>query len=119
MRHVQHARLARIEVGELEIALLVLAIMLANARLLLCTLANIACCITATVLVMTPIAASMNVSTEAPSLMIAVALALSVDYSLFLLSRFGEEVSAGRPVPLAVDTMLATSGHTVLVSGTT
>ena len=45
--------------------------------------------------------------------MIAVALALSIDYSLFLLSRFGEEVGLGHTVPKAVDIMLATSGHTV------
>eukprot|EP00966_Prymnesium_polylepis_P095373 2209344-Prymnesium_polylepis.1 len=62
----------------------------------------------------------MTVSSEAPSLMIAVALALSIDYSLFLLSRFAEEVAVHhQPVPKAVDIMLATSGHTVLVSGTT
>mmetsp|Transcript_28884 Transcript_28884/g.70314 ORF Transcript_28884/g.70314 Transcript_28884/m.70314 type:complete len:881 (+) Transcript_28884:59-2701(+) len=103
----------------LPVALLVLAIMLANARLLLCTLVNIACCIAATILVMYPVSLCTDVSSEAPSLMIAVALALSIDYSLFLLSRFSEEVSAGQTVEAAVDIMLATSGHTVLVSGTT
>lgn len=51
--------------------------------------------------------------------MIAVALALSIDYSLFLLSRFSEELALGKPIEAAVDIMLATSGHTVLVSGTT
>ena len=49
----------------------------------------------------------------------AVSLALSIDYSLFLLTRFNEEMGNGVSVETAVTTMLATQGHTVLVSGST
>lgn len=49
----------------------------------------------------------------------ASALAMSIDYSLFLLSRFAEEVHAGHGAARSVEIMLATSGHTVAVSGGT
>ena len=61
----------------------------------------------------------MTVSTVAPSLMIAVSLAMSIDYSLFLLSRFQSEVDDGRDAGEAVTITLATSGKIVLVSGVT
>ena len=44
---------------------------------------------------------------------------MSIDYSLFLLSRFAEEVHAGHGAARSVEIMLATSGHTVAVSGGT
>ena len=50
---------------------------------------------------------------------VASALAMSIDYSLFLLSRFAEEVHAGHGAARSVEIMLATSGHTVAVSGGT
>ena len=55
----------------LPVALLVLAAMLANARFVLCTVANIAASLATTILVMYPVALRMEVSSEAPSLMIA------------------------------------------------
>ena len=51
--------------------------------------------------------------------MIATALAVSIDYSLFLLSRFQKEVQGGRGVIEAVTIMVGTSGKIVGVSGFT
>ena len=51
--------------------------------------------------------------------MLSSALAMSIDYSLFLLSRFREEVEGGATPDAAVATMMASAGHTVLVSGST
>ncbi|TAM70370.1 MAG: MMPL family transporter [Chloroflexota bacterium] len=45
-------------------------------------------------------------------------LALAIDYSLFLVSRFREELQRGRPVSLAVERAVATSGKAVVFSGT-
>jgi len=103
------------------VAFALLAAVLRNARLLLITLLNIIACVTSTVLVMTAVLASgYTVSSEAPALILATALAMSIDYSLFLLSRFDTELHAkGRTFDAAVLTMLETSGHTVLVSGLT
>ena len=100
-------------------ALGVLALMLRNVRLLVCPLLCILCTLTGAILVMYPISLVLDVSSQAPSLMVATSLAMSIDYSLFLLSRFTEEIKHGRTPELAVEIMLGTSGHTVLVSGGT
>ena len=44
---------------------------------------------------------------------------LSIDYSLFLLSRFKEEIMNGSPMQRAVTTMIGSAGHTITVSGCT
>ena len=49
----------------------------------------------------------------------SITLAVSIDYSLFILSRYREEIMQGLQVGAAVEQSLGTAGHTVLVSGTT
>jgi trehalose monomycolate/heme transporter len=44
-------------------------------------------------------------------------MGLAVDYGLFIVSRFREELDRGRPVPEAVSRTVATAGRTVAVSG--
>src|SRR4029078_11247081 len=44
-------------------------------------------------------------------------LALAIDYSLFLTSRFREELARGRTVERAVERAVATAGKAVLFSG--
>jgi len=46
-------------------------------------------------------------------------LGLGIDYSLFIVSRFREELGAGQAVPEAVARALATAGQSVLFSGAT
>ncbi len=46
-------------------------------------------------------------------------IALAVDYSLFILMRFREELRAGRDAQQAADAAMATSGLAVLLSGMT
>ncbi|MDH6243430.1 MMPL family transporter [Mycobacterium sp. OTB74] len=46
-------------------------------------------------------------------------IALAVDYSLFILMRFREELRAGRDTDQAADAAMATSGLAVLLSGLT
>ena len=46
-------------------------------------------------------------------------IALAVDYSLFILMRYREELRAGRQPQEAVDAAMATSGLAVVLSGTT
>lgn len=46
-----------------------------------------------------------------------VGLAVAVDYSLFIVKRFREELAAGRAVPDALDRTMSTVGHSVLFSG--
>jgi uncharacterized membrane protein YdfJ with MMPL/SSD domain len=44
-------------------------------------------------------------------------LALAIDYSLFMVSRFREELARGRPVGVAVEITVGTSGKAVTFSG--
>lgn len=48
-----------------------------------------------------------------------IGLALGIDYSLFLVSRYREELGARGPGPEAVGATMATAGKAVLFSGTT
>jgi RND superfamily putative drug exporter len=60
-----------------------------------------------------------EVSTFALNLTIAMGLALAVDYTLLILSRFREERARGAEVDDALRTTMATAGRTVLFSATT
>ncbi|MEU3983202.1 MMPL family transporter [Streptomyces sp. NPDC026672] len=46
-----------------------------------------------------------------------VGLAVAVDYSLFIIKRFREELDEGRPVPEALIRTMSTVGHSVVFSG--
>ena len=55
---------------------------------------------------------SLNIAT-------ALSLGLAIDYGLFIVTRYREELDAGSPVPAAVATTLKTAGRTVLFSALT
>ena len=59
----------------------------------------------------------LNVNPLAPTIMMFLSMALSVDYSLFLLSRFANEREKGGGVHHSVQKMLSYSGHVVFLSG--
>jgi len=63
--------------------------------------------------------AGLSVSSATPPVMMAMLLAVSIDYALFLLTRFKEETEAGVELEPALEKMLASSGHTVVASGST
>ncbi|MFD6970852.1 MMPL family transporter [Streptomyces sp. NPDC059949] len=60
-----------------------------------------------------------DVSTFAANLALVMGIGLGVDYSLFVISRFREELRAGRPVADAVEHTVARAGRTVAFSGLT
>ncbi|MBD0418034.1 MMPL family transporter [Streptomyces sp. TRM S81-3] len=60
-----------------------------------------------------------DVSVFAMNLTTALGLGLAVDYALFIVRRFREELSAGAEPPAAVGTTLRTAGRTVLFSALT
>jgi hypothetical protein len=69
---------------------------------------------------LSPVATVISIQTlKAPSVMMSSVIAMSIDYSLFLLSRYREELKAGKDVTEAVLYMTWAAGHTVLVSGST
>lgn len=46
-----------------------------------------------------------------------IGLAVAVDYSLFIIKRFREELAAGHSTPDAITATMSTAGHSVLFSG--
>jgi RND superfamily putative drug exporter len=60
-----------------------------------------------------------DVSIYAMNMTTALGLALAIDYSLFMVSRYREELSAGRTVEDAVVATVRTAGRTVLFSALT
>ena len=60
-----------------------------------------------------------EVSTFAANITLVMGLALGVDYCLFVIARYREELAAGATVPHAVERAVATAGRTVLFSGLT
>jgi RND superfamily putative drug exporter len=60
-----------------------------------------------------------DVSVFAINIITLIGLGMAIDYSLFIVSRFREELAAGRDTPDAVRRTMATAGRTVLVSGLT
>ena len=60
-----------------------------------------------------------DVSVYSVNLATSMGLGLGIDYSLFLVTRFREELRRGHPVPDAVRETMRTAGRTVLFSATT
>ena len=60
-----------------------------------------------------------DISVFAINVITLLGLGMAVDYSLFVVSRFREELANGRDVPEAIRITVATAGRTVLVSGLT
>ena len=58
-----------------------------------------------------------DLSVFALNIVTLLGLGLAIDYSLFMVSRFREELDAGRSVPDAVEQTVATAGRTVAFSG--
>lgn len=64
-------------------------------------------------------AALTEVSTFAANLTLVMGIGLGVDYSLFVITRFREELARGLSVPEAVELAVARAGRTVIFSGLT
>jgi uncharacterized membrane protein YdfJ with MMPL/SSD domain len=60
-----------------------------------------------------------EVSVFAANVITLLGLGMAIDYALFVVSRFREELAAGHPTPVAVANTMRTAGRTVVVSGLT
>ncbi len=57
------------------------------------------------------------VSPNAVQLIVLIGLAVAIDYSLFMITRFRTERRAGKPIPLAIEIASSTAGRAVFFSG--
>jgi hypothetical protein len=114
------ADVARSDKYVIPLALLVLGFMINSWRLLIVTLLNFLTAVFCACTVMFMLAkCGLIVSTLTPGVMSCILLAVSIDYSLFMLTRLTEEVDEGATIERALEASLASSGHTVLGSGCT
>ena len=104
----------------LPLGLAVLMYMVGNARLVIIAVINVLGAVTGSVLVMNYIVIKlMPVSIFVPPFLIAVVLAMSIDYSLFLLSRFQKETERFASPEEALRIAMATSGRIVVQAAVT
>ena len=70
-------------------------------------------------LVVRLVSAVTDVSVLAMNVVTGLGLGLAIDYSLFILKRYNEELAAGRPTEAAIVEAIRTAGRTVLFSAVT
>jgi RND superfamily putative drug exporter len=65
------------------------------------------------------IAGLTEVSVFAANVITLLGLGMAIDYALFVVGRFREELTAGHPTAVAVERTMRTAGRTVVISGLT
>ncbi|WSQ09299.1 MMPL family transporter [Streptomyces sp. NBC_01231] len=101
---------------------LIVVILLLLFRSLVAALVSLAVGVSAIVFtlgVLAPVAQSHELSVFVQNAATMLGLGVGVDYSLFVITRFKEQLARGQDVESAVAATLRTSGHTVLASGAT
>jgi RND superfamily putative drug exporter len=111
--------LARAEMIAVPITLVLLVVVFSSAVAGALPLAVGGFAIVGTLLVLRLLAGLTDVSVYALNLTTALGLGLAIDYSMFIVSRYREELRAGREPPDALVTTMRTAGRTVLFSAAT
>ncbi len=111
--------LARAEAIAVPITLLLLVLVFGSAVAGALPLAVGGFAIVGTLLVLRVLAEVTDVSIYALNLTTALGLGLAIDYSLFIVSRYREELRAGREPADALVVTMGTAGRTVLFSAAT
>lgn len=65
------------------------------------------------------VATTISFGTAAPKLALMIGLGVGIDYALFLTTRFRQQMIDGEEPPAAVASLVATSGHAILVAAGT
>eukprot|EP00055_Hartaetosiga_balthica_P014423 m.79090 g.79090 ORF g.79090 m.79090 type:complete len:918 (+) comp8591_c0_seq4:121-2874(+) len=100
-------------------ALIILCLVMKSARYVFVPILSIAASTVLSFSMMLPIAKRSPVSSVVPNLIMSISIAMSVDYSLFVFSRFREECRQGKSVREAVAKVMVTAGKTIFVSSIT
>ena len=109
--------LKRMDLTSLPLALVVLGLVLMSLSLVWLPFINIIIAMVISFGLMYPFTLCFDVASYNPPVMMSLIMAMSIDYALFLLSRFKEELNKGATVRKAVEEMLRHSGKIVLSSG--
>ncbi|MET7452430.1 MMPL family transporter [Streptomyces sp. NPDC005574] len=119
MQTIIQEDLTRAEMIALPVTLLLLVMVFGSAVAALLPLGIGIIAILGTNAVLRGLTEFTDVSVFAMNLTTALGLGLAIDYALFIVRRFREELAAGAPPLTAVNTTLRTAGRTVLFSSLT
>ncbi|TMC46731.1 MAG: MMPL family transporter [Chloroflexi bacterium] len=111
--------LQRAELVSLPLAFVLLVLVFGSAAAALLTLGVGVLVIVAGLGATFALARVIDVSQYALNIVTLIGLGVAIDYSLFIVSRFREEVARGRSVEDSVAVSLATAGRAILFSGIT
>ena len=111
--------LQRAELVSLPLAFVLLLLVFGSAAAALLTLGVGALVIVAGLGATFALARATDVSQYALNIVTLIGLGVAIDYSLFIVSRFREELARGRNVEDAVAISLATAGRAIFFSGIT
>jgi RND superfamily putative drug exporter len=117
--HTIESDLARAELIALPITLVLLVLIFGSLVSASLPLAIGAISIVGTFFALRIVSELTEVSVYALNMTTALGLGLAIDYSLFVVSRFREELAAGLEVPAAVRRTVRTAGRTVVFSAVT
>jgi RND superfamily putative drug exporter len=113
------ADLEKAEIGSSVVALIILLIVFGTGVGALVCLAIGLLAVTGGVGAALLLAHATNVSTYAVNIVTLIGLGIAIDYSLFIVSRFREELANGSDVPEAVSIAMGTAGRAIAFSGLT
>ena len=111
--------LQRAEIVSLPLAFILLLVVFGSAAAALLTLGVGVLVIVAGLGATFALARAIDVSQYALNIVTLIGLGVAIDYSLFIVSRFREELAHGTKVEDAVGVALATAGRAILFSGIT
>ena len=111
--------IAQSDAVTVTLSFLLLALALRTIRLIALTFVALCAAFGGAFLLIWPLTNDMSTPNFVTSLVISTLVSLSLDYSLFLLSHIKGSLRAGLSMPEAVEASLRSSGHTILVSGST
>lgn len=113
------ADLLKAELIAAPITLILLVFVFGSAVAALLPLLIAGLSVVTTLAVLRVIASTTSVSVYSVNIVTALGLGLAIDYSLFIVTRYREELAAGAESREAVRTTVRTAGRTVLFSGIT
>jgi RND superfamily putative drug exporter len=111
--------LLRCELIAAPLTLLVLALAFSSLTAALVPVAIGALAVTASLTALAALTHQFPISIFAMNVCAALGFGLTVDYALFIVTRFREEVALGADVPTAIGRSMATAGRAVLFSALT
>ncbi|MFK4184293.1 MMPL family transporter [Streptomyces sparsogenes] len=111
--------LVRAEVIVLPLITLILLLLFRSAVSAVIAMITAGAAAVVTFAVLSLLADSYDLSVFVQNTATMLGLGVGIDYSMFIIRRFRDELERGEPVPHALRVTLATSGETVLASGVT